>query len=54
MNQFVLQQGSSKELQLFPHILELGIKKNTSIQLNSFPVSATDGIQDLLCDGRKI
>jgi AraC-like DNA-binding protein len=45
MNQFVLQQGSSKELRLFPHILELGIKKNISIQLRSFPVSATGGIR---------
>jgi AraC-like DNA-binding protein len=45
MNQFVLQQGSSKELRLFPHILELGIKKNISIQLGSFPVSAVGGIR---------
>jgi AraC-like DNA-binding protein len=45
MNQFVLQQGRSKELQLFPHILELGIKKNTSIQLNSLPGSATDNLR---------
>lgn len=45
MNQFVLQQGSSKELRLFPHILELGIKKNVSIQLGSFPVSSAGGIR---------
>ena len=45
MNQFVLQQGNSKELRLFPHILELGIKKNISIQFNSFPISATNGIR---------
>lgn len=45
MNHFLLQQGSSKELRLFPHILELGIKKNISIQLGSFPVSATGGIR---------
>ncbi len=45
MNQFLLQQGNSKELRLFPHILELGIKKNISIQLSSFPASATDGIR---------
>lgn len=42
MNQFVLQQGHSEELQLFPHILELGTKKNTSIRLNAFPQSSTD------------
>src|SRR5688572_8492058 len=45
MNQFVLEQGNSKELRLFPQILELGIKKNSSIQFNSFPVSATNGIR---------
>ncbi len=45
MNQFVLQQGSSKELRLFPQILELGIKKNISIQFNSLPVAAINGIR---------
>ncbi len=30
MNQFLLQQGSSKELVLFPHIVELALKKNHS------------------------
>lgn len=45
MNQFVLQQGNSKELRHFPHILELGIKKNISIQLGSFPLSSTGGIR---------
>jgi AraC-like DNA-binding protein len=45
MHQFVLQQGNSPELRLFPHILELGIKKNASIQLNAFRVSATEGIR---------
>lgn len=45
MNQFVLQQGNSKELRPFPHIFELGIKKNISIQLDSFRVSAAGGIR---------
>ena len=45
MNQFVLQHGNSRELRLFPHILEMGIKKNISIQLNAFPVSASAGIR---------
>ncbi|MET0393547.1 MAG: AraC family transcriptional regulator [Chitinophagaceae bacterium] len=45
MNQFVLQQGQSAELQLFPHILELGTKKNTSIRFNSLPQSAADCIR---------
>ncbi|MHA4812128.1 helix-turn-helix domain-containing protein [Flavitalea flava] len=45
MNQFVLQQGRSAELRLFPHILEVGMKKNGAIQLNSFLVTATEGIR---------
>ena len=45
MNQFVLQQGHSRELELFPHIIELGTKKNSSIQLNSFPESITKSIR---------
>lgn len=36
MNQFLLQQGSSKELNAFPHIAEFALKKNTSIHLDSF------------------
>ncbi|MBL7743746.1 MAG: helix-turn-helix transcriptional regulator [Chitinophagaceae bacterium] len=45
MNQFVLQQGHSPELELFPHIVELGAKKNSSIQLNSLPESVSDSIR---------
>jgi len=45
MNQFVLQQGSSGKLKMFPHILELGIRKNVSIQLNTFTLSATEGLR---------
>jgi AraC-like DNA-binding protein len=45
MNQFVLKQGSSEELRPFPHILELGIVKNTSIRLNAFQRSSADGIK---------
>lgn len=45
MNQFVLRQGHSAELQLFPHILELGTKKNASIRFNSLPESAIDCIR---------
>lgn len=45
MNQFVLQQGRSGELHVFPHITELGAKKNTSIQLNSFPESIAECIR---------
>ncbi len=45
MNQFVLQQGNSRELELFPQIFELGAKKNSSIQLNSLPESSTESIR---------
>ena len=36
MNQFTLQQGSSRELELFPHIREFALRKNNTIQLDSF------------------
>jgi len=45
MNQFVLQHGKSAELRLFPHILEVGIKKNGSIQLNTFLTTAAEGLR---------
>lgn len=44
MSQFVLIQGISKELKLFPHIIELGIIKNAGIQLNAFPKTAKPGV----------
>lgn len=45
MNQFLLQYGRSPELQLFPHITELGAKKNSSIRLNSFSESVSESIR---------
>jgi len=45
MNQFVLKQGRSPELEMFPHIMELGTRKNSSIQLNSLPESVTRSIR---------
>lgn len=45
MNQFVLQQGKSPELRLFPHIQEVGIRKNGAIELNAFLSTITDGIR---------
>ncbi len=45
MPQFIFQQDLSAELQLFPHIVELGTKKNQSIHLNSFPQSVSDCIR---------
>jgi len=41
MNPFLLQQGHNRELHAFPHILEFSIRKNTSIQLNSFSETST-------------
>lgn len=38
MNQFLLQQGVSQELLLFPYILEFGAKKNQQILLNSLRI----------------
>ena len=45
MNQFVLLYGISAELRPFPHILELGSKKNGAIQPNTFPTTTTEGIR---------
>jgi len=45
MNQFVLQQQGSDELRLFPHIHELGSRKNVSIHLNTFCISATETLR---------
>lgn len=45
MNQFLLQQGSSKELNAFPRIIEFALKKNTSIHLDSFRITAADHIR---------
>lgn len=45
MNQFILQQGSSPELQPFSHIEAFALKKNNSIHLNSFSVSTSDHIR---------
>ena len=38
MNPYLLQKGLSKELELFPHILEFGLKKVQTIRLSSLPV----------------
>ncbi len=45
MNQFLLQQGYSKELEQFPHIIEFATKKNNAIQLNSLNAGATNSIR---------
>ena len=45
MNQFFLQQGNSKELHPFAHIIEFGIKRNSTVQLNSFTEASTNSIR---------
>jgi AraC-like DNA-binding protein len=53
MNQFMLTQGSSDELGLFPHIIEMGTTKNSSMRLNAFPVTAVPGIKFIsILDGK--
>lgn len=53
MNQFLLRQGSSNELKIFPHIIEFALKRNNSIQLNSFLPSSSDHIRFYyVLDGR--
>ncbi|MDB5009849.1 MAG: helix-turn-helix protein [Mucilaginibacter sp.] len=45
MNQFLLQQGQSKELEAFPHIIEFALKKNNTVQLNSLDKAITDTLR---------
>ena len=45
MNLFELQQGICRELQMFPHIVSTGSKKNNAIQLESFHESIADFIR---------
>jgi AraC-like DNA-binding protein len=45
INQFLLQQGHSRELQIFPHIIEMGSRKNVSIQLDSLRESTADHLR---------
>ncbi len=45
MNQFLLQQGWSAELQEFEHIIEFAQKRNNTIQLNSLNEASTDCIR---------
>ena len=44
-SQFILRQGSSRELELFPHIKEFSLRKNNIIQLESFVASASDNLR---------
>jgi AraC-like DNA-binding protein len=44
MNQFTLIQGSSRELELFPHITEFALTKNNTIQLHSFTLAVANSL----------
>lgn len=44
-NQFILRQGNSKELELFPHVKEFVLGKSNTIQLDSFAVSSSDNLR---------
>ncbi|GGH72671.1 AraC-like DNA-binding protein [Filimonas zeae] len=44
MYQFHYQQGAAGRLDAFPHILEIYAKKNTAIQLQSFPQQVASGL----------
>lgn len=44
MNQFSLHQGTSRELEQFPHIREFALTKNTTIQLESFVDTTADAL----------
>ncbi|HEY0740467.1 MAG TPA: AraC family transcriptional regulator [Chryseosolibacter sp.] len=45
MNQFALQQGHSRELDMFSHIVEFTLAKNNTIHLESFPVTTSENFQ---------
>jgi AraC-like DNA-binding protein len=44
-SQFTLRQGHSKELDPFPHVKEFALRKNNTIQLDSFVVSASSNLR---------
>lgn len=45
MNQFFLRQGESPELRPFPQIVECALRKNNSIQFNSFVPTTTETLR---------
>lgn len=46
MNQFVLRHNNDEpELRLFPHIMEIGVIKNSAIRLEGFPCVADSGLK---------
>ncbi|MEO6230262.1 MAG: AraC family transcriptional regulator [Ferruginibacter sp.] len=45
MNQFLFTQGNAEELTLFPHIIELGVVKNSAMHLNAFQKVVVPGVK---------
>jgi AraC-like DNA-binding protein len=45
MNQFALQQGHSRELDMFSHIVEFSLAKNNTIHLESFPLTTSENFR---------
>lgn len=45
MNLFNFQYGSSKELECFPHIKEVALSRNSTVQLDSFTCSVSDDLR---------
>ena len=45
MNQFLLTQGTSAQLNQFAHIIEFAIKRNNAIQLNSLNEGSTNSLR---------
>ena len=45
MNQFLLTQGNSAQLNQFAHIIEFAIKRNNAIQLNSLNEGSTNSLR---------
>ena len=44
-SQFTLRQGASKELERFPHVHEFSLRKNSTIQLDSFVASQSGNLR---------
>jgi AraC-like DNA-binding protein len=45
MNKLVYRKGISEKLLLFPHMLEIGARKNSAIQLNAFSAGEACGLR---------
>lgn len=45
MIQFTFQRGNSRELEFFPHIKELTLSRNSTVQLDSFAAKVSDDLR---------